>query len=487
MNTTKSPADTGFFGHPNAYFDRQTFSSFCPIPAFQALKGRPGGSRYFLTGVFGCGKTAILAQIRDSAPKNSLIWELNDYKPPENQIDYTRLTRTTGALANVTVNLLLWELANLLLRQKEEFTKEGLGKLKELFPSVAARFGKNLLRATSVQDPLGILELDFGKVFEDKGASVSRTLPLDQWKEALAPSLNQIPAYILLDDVETIFPGTQDIPEAADGLLYAVEILNETFGAKLTCLTTLQYATFLLLEQKSKRFEKMIPRVEKIVWTAKELQALLANRVTEKLKLTAGNINPLRQVFDTKSDDELDQLIYYGISFCINGPRDLIALCNSAYDAANGSKINRSHFDLVLPDFGNLKLGSIGREFNDRYKDIRAFIEHFFSKQTSVWEPRLLEAKMNEWLPEAREIFGKHPWLISASRQVIGILYEIGFLGFRATTSAPAVYALSDPFAHRRPTFYASSYYVVHPSFRQILGMDAASPPPSPQRKSKRT
>jgi hypothetical protein len=476
-------ADTGFFGHPNAYFDRQTFSSFYPIPAFQVLKSGQKGSKYFLTGVFGCGKTAILSQIRDSAPKNALVWELNEHKPPTNQIDYTRLAKTTGALANVTVNLLLWELANIILRYKDRFPKDGIATLKKLFPSLAERFGKGLLRAASVSDPLGILELDFGKVFEDKGAAVSQVLPLEEWKEALAPSLSQVPAYILLDDVEIIFPGTQDIAGAADGLLYAVEILNGLLGAQLTCLTTLQYSTFLMLERGSKRFEKLMPRAEKILWTAQDLQALLAARVMEKMKLKISTTEALTQVFDAKDEKDLGELLQFAISFCINGPRDLIGLCNSAYAIAESKRVGRSHFERVLPDFGNLKLGSIEREFNDRYKEIRSFIEHFFSRQNSMWEPSALETTMNGWLPEARDIFGKQSWLVSASRQVIGILYEIGFLGFKATSSAPAVYALSDPFAHRRPTFYASFQYVVHPAFRQILGMDTASS--SSTRKSK--
>jgi hypothetical protein len=258
-------AGDGYFGNPDGYYDRRSFKSFYPIDAFSTLKSEPGGTKYIITGVFGCGKTAILAKIANNAKvRNELVWEYNEHNIPQNQLNYSRLDDSRGTLLNATLNLMLWQLTNEILKSPDSFPKAALAKAKELFPNIVERIGLKLARGTKLKG--GVIELDGGKVFEDKGATVSQTLPLDEWKKALGLALAAVPNYILLDDIEIIFPGIEESAPAADALLSAIVELNDLFGENLTVLTSLQYTTYTLLTRESKKFDK-IRFIEEIAWT----------------------------------------------------------------------------------------------------------------------------------------------------------------------------------------------------------------------------
>ena len=475
----------GYFGHPDAYRDIKQFDKFEPIPTFDNLKQSGKGHKLFLTGAFGSGKSAILLHVQNISANNAFVWEVSERRPPLNLLDYTRLGDEIGSLRYLTFNLLLWQLTNRILRshvdprKKSQFSTPAVSKLKKLFPSVVANFGKKLLKSTKIKDPAGIIEIDFEKMFDSNGGAMSNAYPIDDWKDALGPCLNDCAALILLDDIEFIWPGIESKPRAVDALLSATETINDEFGHSLTCLVAMQYSTYLLLEKRSRRFGKLKPRMDKINWTEKNLRSLLANRVRKRSKQGAkiSDSRVLNSVFEAKNESELEKLIGRVLTYCVNGPRDLIMLCNAAYDKRQGSKIGWSEFEAALDEFGDLKLGDIEREYQDWYPDLRQFIEYFFGKQPAVYSMRELEESMTKWLPKAREVYGTHDWLKTATRTAIKVLYEVGFIGYKEVKSSEPVFVLQEPFAHHTPAFFYNSELAVHSVFRQTLGMSNRKKP----------
>jgi hypothetical protein len=464
----------GFFGHPDARIDRLVFKQYMPTEAYQSAKKGMQGSNFFITGVFGSGKSAVKYHVKDTAGNKAFVWLTDDMNLPEQTLDFNQLRKHAGSIANVTLNTLLWELSNRILTEASSFSNDSVKQLKTIFPSIIGRFLK-IANATTLQDPFGVIQLDLDKLLENKGGSLAKTMPIEDWQQALLPCLEERPAYILLDDVELIYPGLDNILEALDGLLYACELLNERFGEHLTFLVFIQWSTFVRLQRSSMRFEKISARMERIRWSSEELKMLLVSRVKQRLDLPKETSpeDTLSFVFEFKSHRDLGKLLSEATGLCVNGPRDLIAICNKAYDVTGQNKISSKHIRKIQPDFGDMKLFGIEREFNARYPSIKQFIEHSFTDKDFEYTPKDFALYISSLLPKARSIFGNIDWLTAASRQVIGILFEVGFVGYKRTKRSSPRYVINEPFAHLQPEFHTSYKFVVHPAFRARLGLRA--------------
>lgn len=479
----RSSEEVNFFGHPDAAGDRLSFSGFQPVEAYERAKKGALGDKLFIVGVLGSGKTAVRQRIRDeSSQEQALVWELGELTLPEQALDFDELRKDSPAIAYVTVNWILWEIARRVLSDST-FTPAQVKKLKSFLPSLAQRFKEYVRKTASGVKVKGSskgpeVELDLGRVLADKGGPFARNLPLGEWRDALTPCLKVKPVYVLWDEVEQVFPGLKTSIEALDGVLYGCDLLNEHLGPSLTFLVFLQWTSFLRLKRQSLRYEKLTPRMERLKWTPEQLRSMLAMRVKERKNLPAEMKDDvaLKTVFDAKDKQRLDALLGEVVHLSVNGPRDLIALCNMAYARAGGKKITRSHLAEIRGEYGDDKLDGIEREFGHQSPNIARFIERFFTEGPSEYTPVTLDEHVSAVLPEARETFPKEDWLKASTRQIVEVLYEVGFIGFRRkATSKEAVYVITEPVAHRQPWFHACQRFEVHPAFRGTLGLKPKS------------
>lgn len=460
-----------FFGYPDAYTDRREFRSFESIPAYERAKRGPDGWKLFVSGVFGSGKSAILDRVASHDGSDALVWQIDEHNPLPEVLDLQEFGKNHQSVANVLINFFLWELANRILSSSSDFPDQAVAHLRELFPSIASRFlGK---AAKAVKPRAGFIEIDLSEIIGDRGGSFAKALPLDDWHDALTPCLEARPAFILVDDAEMLLPGFEDIPAAADGLLYAAELVNDRFGPVLTWLVVVQWATYLNLKRRSKRFEKIDRRTERISWSRDELVHLLADRTRERLNLPNASDNAvLKRKFRARNVAELHAILDNALNLCVNGPRDLWFVCNGALGASDDGKIGLPEVLSMAPELGDLKLSGIEREFEDRYPSIRQFVEWFFAKKKAEWTPAALESELALALAGARERYGNPEWLTGATHSVIKVLYEIGLVGIDPGNSDMAKYINVDPFAHRSASFLECDGFVVHPAFRSALEID---------------
>lgn len=219
-------------------------------------------------------------------------------------------------------------------------------------------------------------------------------------------------------------------------------------------------------------YDRVKPSIQHLAWQHEdELAALIARRIADKRNegYEESNVEAL-WCSEFVCDGEFRDFVARLVSFCANGPRDLIGLLNEAKIRAGNARISWDHIDKALNEFSQNKLYSLNGDFGDVYPDIAVFVAAAVRGQSARKRGEDLahyieeEILMNDRISEALK---SHRWFRFATKEsLLQLMYEIGFLG-RLREDGSEVYAIQSP--HESYVEIRTSTLIVHPVFRRYL------------------
>lgn len=171
-------------------------------------------------------------------------------------------------------------------------------------------------------------------------------------------------------------------------------------------------------------------RVESLEWTEQDLMQMLILRIERRLN------KDWEDVF-TISGDEFRTTV---VPCLINGPRDLLFVCNTA--GRGGSKISKSDLKKGVDTLRSQKLRDVSTQYGERWPRIDAFVNATIALlakefgRKPVERERFLSAIEKEFQDpnsELADLRGKEPWIYTAlwaSPRIHERLFLIGCIGY---------------------------------------------------------
>ena len=182
----------------------------------------------------------------------------------------------------------------------------------------------------------------------------------------------------------------------------------------------------------------------------------------------------------------------YIIDRTLSQPRDAIDFTNKCLSRATGHPAVtwRNIYDAEI-EYSRDRLKNVCDEWRDPYPGLEKVLEHFRGRSATLEHDQLADvlediallvedesSPIPQWLPEyVLPIWGKGSG-VSGWQEIYGalinLLYEIGFLGVGSQREENVAYSCTKP---TRSTSlnsndpYDSSWYEIHPAFRQALGI----------------
>lgn len=414
-------------------------------------------------GLKGTGKTAIRKKIVETYSQGNIVWTLSG---SEDGMPVASLDIRPAEAEAVFLNHLLSGLV-------EQVRSQTKGKVSSLSGLQRKIFGQQF--AALFHDPAAEGGAPFLKLkvpLNSDALSALLRIGIDEYRDALLKSLGSRPAYILIDDPHDVFPGIEDDPSLIEGLVNAVIDLNRNFHERVHTILFMPTDMYALFHANAKSADKTAPHLDFIVWSEQDLIGMLAKRIAVRHGLDSQGFDVLdlwAHEFDG-SKRSLLELQYYLLSKCVNGPRDLIALANRAYDSKREAKITKSDVDGVLADYSQDKLDQLDQVWSDEYPGISEAV------YVSLGAIPSFEMPPNDfktfWSSEAtvglEEHFGHIPdYFNTSTTNIIRVLYELGVIGYKGSTTDPAVYVATDFTPRLR--LDKATLLVVHPAFQEIL------------------
>ena len=154
---------------------------------------------------------------------------------------------------------------------------------------------------------------------------------------------------------------------------------------------------------------------------------------------------------------------------CVNGPRDMIDLCNRCAEHAQGAPITVRDRDAVLAGYSEAKISEVGADFGDVYPDVEKLARQVLYGCSSAMKVKVLTTLYEQKVVKEQKIsdaFGLHTWFkMLGPSDFAPLMYKVGVIGVK--DAGRDIYAIEDP---ERST-NASDQIVIHPAFRPVLGV----------------
>lgn len=462
----------GYFGHPDASQDSpadvasvHTSRDFERAGRLKSHKQEDG--KCIVVGIKGSGKTALRKMLEND--KDALIWSL-DAQHSYLSVDPDVIRGKSGHVMNVIAFHLLREFAE----QVESRRKTGkLGTVIKAIRS-AGSAGVEMLRkipdAVKVEAP-GV-EVDLAALLKPASVKIVQSA----WRStcaAVTKALDGQRAYILIDDAEEVFAGMESNAEYVEGVAKTVVEINAVSKQNLHVLLFLKQGIWRYWFENQGDYDKLKKKIQFISWRGwEELAEMVARRIARIHNATfrPSDIEALwRRDFEWSGEfsDFVESIAY----FCVNGPRDMIDLLNSAKERARERRITKRDVDEAAKGFSEEKLFGLGADFRDVYKDVEKMVELVLrdapAGQSGKDFADLIEEKLirNKDDPTFVEL-NKHRWYqLTTKERLLQILYQVGVIGI--LSNGHAVYAIESP----NEQGLREGFLIVHPAFRPYLGI----------------
>lgn len=192
---------------------------------------------------------------------------------------------------------------------------------------------------------------------------IRRTNRLTQARSLLATLSKEVHVTLLIDDPEFLVGEglseiTVDNARRVGALLSA---LAEAHSLGVRVVTFLKEHVLQNTRAHYKDFGHFGGQIEGLEWTADDLVKMLSSRVTTRLKLSWD------QVFTVRPDALVDKLF----PFLVNGPRDLLSLCNSA--GREEGKISLTRLEKGLRAYSAEKWRDLATHYGEEWPGIDRF------------------------------------------------------------------------------------------------------------------
>jgi hypothetical protein len=433
-----------------------------------------------VVGVKGSGKTAICRWLEMSHIQTGigLRLKISDGFSVENE---KKLSSFYSSLLNV---LLLSRLVDQIRDNKDKFSKKALNAL----PNALEKFHQlttKILKRTKIAigtDGLG-LELDVGQLLEEGQRELSQ-VKIEMFKEMLTPCLSERRGFILIDDVDEIFPGSDVNYEFIEGLIASAVEINNIFGNLLHCLVFLKAGAYSRYFEHGRNYDKYADAAVVIRWGVTELIDMLATRsrvTTGKEYSDEEAWKSLQYSFQGDKKD-IEEIQKYMVSRCNSGPRDMIIFANMAKQTAGDRKISLDDLRKIESQYSKEKLYQLNRDYQRQYGDIANLLAKVFRNRTAVYPKGKLEEFIQTELLGNAEIVGGDFGSMELIRyadtsRIMEKLFDFGFIGFRDTARSDFLYMMDMQAEMVEPSdrlFHAFEHRI-HPAYESYLRLSPIS------------
>ena len=458
----------GYFGDVDAAVPRPADLSAQHI-AHQVQQGlkyldRTDGTQ-IVVGIKGSGKTDLRRFIARADP-NALVLNLNaDTSNPN--IDVQGLNVRSGRIKNALALKLLAGFRAEIIKTASRTTKT-IEKLKAAGDRTK-EIVKKLPESIDIDTPFGSISL--GALSLPQSAGIVQ----DAWESLAADvkaAMSSKRGYILIDDVEDVFPGIETNPDFLEGLCRSVVEVNSRFESRLHALLFVKYGVWRHWYENQREYDKVADAIVHLSWNDDLLVDVISRRIAwrqDRAQDELGNEGLWTLEF------EFDNFASYTRHFtdvCVSGPRDIIYLCNQCAVTSGDRKIILEDLEEVLPRYSENKLYEIGADFRDVYENIDKFVLQVLRgatvKMSFAALAELIEAKglLDDTV---KQEYNKYAWFrLSDREKLAALMYEIGVTGVAFPDRV--IYAIEEPLR----TATGNETLVIHPAFRSVLHTSGA-------------
>lgn len=420
----------------------------------------------------GAGKTELRRVLAyRAATDKDAVWEIDEdltrtVQNPQRGAAQIKREISGLLLSGITAKLF----ADESLRTK--IAKQWWDKAKEIF----SRMG---------EVPQGVtigpatLNLDVKALFRDTTTRFNEA-PIEGYRELLGYLLLRRRCYMLIDDVDEVFEGAYAYPQIVEGLLRAAVDLNVTFRDRLHVIVFVKSGLYENYFRQARAHNEIRDHVGFLGWSEDSLVDLLAHRIGRKHGRADGDGTATErwQLEFSGSRKEVERIQAYLVERCNYGPRDLIMLANGAKVHADRRKVGLIDVVSTESDYCRDKLQLLVGDFGQSYQKIDTLIRQAFSGQKTEYEREEFETFVRTNIIQNSQFVDEEPFRhyvrFVNERHLIRLLFEMGFLGFRATVGEAYSYSMSHP----SPGDFeeGATWYRIHPAYGKCLGLKDSLP-----------
>jgi hypothetical protein len=250
-------------------------------------------------------------------------------------------------------------------------------------------------------------------------------------REILRRIAAEVKVSLVIDDPELIVgQGLQDVTdENALRLGAFLSILADVHSLGIRVVVFLKEHILQNTRAHYHDFRHFADRIDGLEWTADDLLAMLGDRVAKRLN------SKWEKVFDTTPEAMRDDIF----PWLVNGPRDLLCLCNLA--GKENGKISEKRLEKAVRALRSEKWGELASHYGKQWPKIDLFARAMISALSTKYRTKPFPPSAVKTLFEAQhadpesEIHAlrKVPWIDSArwdNPPVDEKLFLIGCLGY---------------------------------------------------------
>ena len=465
---------TQYFGDIDAAKEDSKLLSdyFIAHPIFERVEKEKNDRPTIVVGVKGAGKTALGRVVFERF--NGLKWFRDEFTRsygfdvPEN------LHPSGKLLKSVRVFLLNQFIAALV--HKGDIKEDKWTKLKTSLKQIGAKVAK------STEVSVGVMKFNPAKLLDVSNEEHSD----DAWEDSiklLKEELGGKSALMVIDDVDSYFPGIESSPRFIEGLFRAIREINDIKDLKIYCLLLVKQGVWRRLFENQEEYDRVKKSVDFLSWNIDNCAAVLSGRIAQihnmdfkkRPQKLANTTKYLKREFSGGTATETQTCFKRVFELSVNGPRDVIDLCNLVKKTYPDEKISISNIDDCLPKYSEEKLYGINQDFGHIYPDLPKFLNRAFSGFKTEFKGSELAAYLEDEDgilidPKAEHMaFGRHSWFMDTSAGgIVKILFDIGVVGV-VRKEGPAVFSNEDNSLSQNALI--GSCLIVHNAYRHALGL----------------
>ncbi len=425
--------------------------------------GDQSDGKQVIIGIKGSGKTALRRFIEER--KDSIVWNI-DCDHAYFDFDASTIKGRSGIVKNSLALDLLRGFASHLTDVYSDNTLDKVASKAKSALEAGIEIIKNVPKALTLD------QIDMSELVKPK-ASKYVNAAREKVHSGLMEALEGKEAYIMIDDVEDVFPRLETNPSFIEALVRAIHDINRMSDHHLHVLLFMKYGVWRQWFENQTEYDKVAHIIQEISWDHDALCLLIAKRIARihnKDPRATNSENLWKLEFAWPKSKNFRSFSRNLTKYCVSGPRDMIVIANRAKTEAKDEKITISHIKTILKSYSEVKTYELAADFSGVYPEIHRFVERVFQGCPEV----MSGSEFAEWIEthaltdEAVDNqFRKWEWYSLASKErLVSIMYQIGFLGRRINRQT-IIYAMQRPTESTAELI--SGQLEVHPAFRPFL------------------
>lgn len=423
-----------------------------------------------VVGVKGSGKTDLRKHIEAHEP--AVILNL-DVDNAILNLEADATEAKSGIIMNVMSTVLLRAFANHLETIQDSRIKRGAMNFLRRTKDAAGNIPEAIELSLA-----GVGKVSLGKLLKGAAPTVVKQTNdalFEDIMEALTAS--QLRGYILIDDVEDIIPGIEKNLLFLEGVARSLTTINQRAGDKLHALMFLKHGVWKSWTISPNEYDKVEDRVAFLSWDRASLVKMIALRIASNRGLDSTQDAEQLWAAEFQWQGTFSEFTDELTGYCVNGPRDMVKLCNLAAIRAGDrdSPITLDHIRASLGDYSQGKITSVAENYDALYPGITFLLKRAFRNApgSTMTAKELADLIQQNILvdPDGQNDSNIERKLRSWPKERLALLmYEVGVVGFRA--GSDAIYVIESPVLSESD-FMAQQEVVVHPAFRPHLNIPA--------------